>query len=418
MKYQGLIFSSVLISLMLVSCDNVDKKNISSQPPDKINSYTTQIRHEIPEAVNTSFNDTELSNNISSGKRSEVTTMTEIQIRGMDNLALNDFKITESIKVDSANYFRAPIVRNPALGSFIWPYSKLSISLDNDLFCNTDRYYTNGVIIKWQSPVFAFWRINSILPLNQSDCMEYNSLELHHAMYTPFTTKVPPLLKNDRPYASTMFIRFERKTDNPFTRISQCASFDIGIIGKAALGSLLQKGVHAGLPTNDEPLGWETQIANDIVLNYNYQIIHTLTQIEHNIHPYFIGRSSLGTLNTSVTTGLGVRFINAGYYMAPLPGSLNELLKPVKSKWLLSFDARFCTSIVGYNATLNGGLLNNHSIYVLKPEEMKRLLINTEFKFEASYKNYGITIAQHYITKEFKKGKSHFWGQIGLNIGF
>lgn len=76
MKYQGLIFSSVLISLMLVSCDNVDKKNISSQPPDKINSYTTQIRHEIPEAVNTSFNDTELSNNISSGKTSEVTTMT------------------------------------------------------------------------------------------------------------------------------------------------------------------------------------------------------------------------------------------------------------------------------------------------------------------------------------------------------
>lgn len=429
MRYPNLILSGIVTIVLLVSCDNSKNKGYSPGTlKDKL-SIENLMSHDSAELFNRYK---KLNNNF------KVKTVTHIQ-RDTDYETKQPFKNTQqyfviqdlkqfspkystvsqakAISGDTA-FFRPPIASNAAIGSFIWPFSKLTISLDNDLFCNTDRYYTNGIQVKWQSPAFAFWRINSIFPLNQSNCMEYNSLELHHGMYTPFTTKVPPLLKNDRPYASSIFVRFERRTDNPIKRTRQIASLDIGMIGEAALGSLLQKGVHAGLPSNDEPLGWETQIANDLVLNYNYQYNRLLTPLNRNVNTYLTGAASIGTLNTSVSTGIGLRIINSGYYMVALPGTLNELAQTSSSKWLLTFDANLTTSLVGYNATLSGGFLNNNSLYVLKPEEIERLLINAELKFEASYGKYGITLAQYYISKEFKEGKSHFWGQIGLNIGF
>lgn len=309
------------------------------------------------------------------------------------------------------------IVRNPATQSYIWPYTGVEILLDNDLFSNTDRYYTNGVQIKYRSPALAFWRINSILPVNMKQSMEYNSLELHHGMFTPFTTKVPPLLKGDRPYAATMYLKFNRRADSPEKGISQTASFDIGVMGEAALGSTLQKGVHAGLPTNDEPLGWETQIGNDIIINYNYQLLRHLAS-SGPVSVYSITSGSLGTLNTSAETGIGIKIGTDKYFLAPLPQNFNNLNRITGSKWHFIFESNFTTRVVGYNATLTGGIMNKNNIYVLKPEEIERLLFTAEAGITVKYSRFGVRLAQYYLSNEFKEGTNHFWGQAGINIGF
>lgn len=309
------------------------------------------------------------------------------------------------------------IVRNPATQSLIWPYTGFELLLDNDLFSNTDRYYTNGVQLKYRSPAMAFWRINSILPVGMKKSMEYNSIELHHAMYTPFTTKVPPLLEDDRPYAATMFVRFSRRSESPEKGISQKASFDIGVIGEAALGSVLQKGVHAGLPTNDEPLGWETQIGNDIVINYNYELVRQFVSTGP-FSAYSIWTGSLGTLNTSAGTGIGIKLGTDHYLIAPLPVTFADLRKLNSNRWHITFESAFTTTVVGYNATLTGGLLNKNNVYALKPQEIERLLFIANAAIRMKYGRYGISLAQYYLSNEFKEGKSHFWGQIGIDIGF
>lgn len=309
------------------------------------------------------------------------------------------------------------IVRNPVIQSYIWPYSGVEIVLDNDLFSNTDRYYTNGVRIHYRSPALAFWKINSILPVSTRQSMEYNSLELHHAMYTPFTTKEPPRLDGDRPYSSALYLKFTRRSESPNKGITQCASFDIGVIGKAAMGSVLQKGVHAGLPTNDEPLGWETQIGNDIVLNYNYKVIKQLVTTG-NFSAYAIGAGSMGSLNTSAETGLGVKTGTDNYFMAPLPADFVNLQQIKGRKWHFIFESSFTTRIVGYNATLNGGLMNKNNVYVLKPNEIERLLFCADAGITVRHGKYGLKLAQYFISNEFKEGKHHFWGQAGINIGF
>lgn len=309
------------------------------------------------------------------------------------------------------------LYRNPFLNSFICTDQVLNIALDNDLFNNTDRYYTNGIKIKYQSPAFAFWKINSLLPISERNTMEYNSLEIHHAMFTPFTTKNPPLLKDDRPYASTLMVRFVRKAENPEKGTIQKASIDIGVIGQAALGSLMQEGVHASLPSNDEPLGWETQIANDIILNYNYELIQKLFSAGI-LNTYSRTAIAIGTLNTDFTTGLGFKIGREKYFLSPLPDNFNKLDNLNENRFDFSLQTNFWTAIVGYNATLNGGLLNKNNIYVLEPHEIERLLFNAEAILSVSYRKIGISLAQYFVSKEYKKGKNHHWGQIGLNFEF
>ncbi len=309
------------------------------------------------------------------------------------------------------------IVRNPYFNSYISLTKILSIAVDNDLFNNTDRYYTNGIIIKYQSPSFAFWKINSILPVPEKNTIEYNSLELHHCMFTPFTTKSPPLLKDDRPYASSLLMRFMRMAENAEKGSIQKAYIDIGVIGQAALGSLMQKGVHASLPTNDAPLGWETQIANDLILNYNYEYIKKIFSIGH-LHGYSCSSISAGTLVTDLSAGLGFKIGTNRYFVKPLPDNFNNYIAAQKKNWDITLHSNFYYTLVGYNATLNGGLLNKHNVYVLEPHQIKRLIFNAEAKILISYRTYGISLAQYFISNEFKEGKNHTWGQIGLNFEF
>lgn len=309
------------------------------------------------------------------------------------------------------------ISRNPVLNTYVWPYTKVEVSLDNDIFCNTDRYYTNGVHIIYHSPQFAFWQLNSLLPISNRNSMEYNSLELHHGMYTPFTTKLPPSLKNDRPYSSTLYLRFARKSGNPVTGLMQSASLDIGVIGKIALGSILQKGVHAGLPTNDEPIGWETQIANDLIINYNYELFAHIVTLGP-FHAYAISSTSLGTLQTSASTGLGCRLGTERQFIPQLPSSFSELQAVANKRWGVTFETNITGTIVGYNATLNGGFFNKDNLYTIKPEDMERFLLRAEAKVSIRYYRYAINLAQYYISNEFKEGNHHLWGQIGLEFGF
>lgn len=436
MNFRRLVFSLLAAGMMLPACreSNHDAPPLSSETgkstvggrdtrkENKITPFNgketvlTSPEDDSEEITGDFIHDTLVSVS-RTGNYSAARQNNGIFLAPLENQAeVNNMKLDNEIKYALTGRNRA-IVRNQVLQSYIWPYTGVEILLDNDLFSNTDRYYTNGVKIKYRSPAMAFWRINTILPVNIKQSMEYNSLELHHGMYTPFTTKEPPLLQGDRPYAATLYIRFNRRADSPQKGLSQTASFDIGVMGEAALGSMLQKGVHAGLPSNDEPLGWETQIGNDIIINYNYILLKRLVSTE-SFSAYSINEASIGTLNTSAGTGIGFRTGTDSYFLTPLPDTYARFSNFSSYRWHFEFDANVTAHVVGYNATLSGGIMNRNNIYVLKPGEIERMLIRAEAGFTMRYGKYGIRLAQYYCSNEFKEGKHHFWGQAGINIGF
>ena len=315
----------------------------------------------------------------------------------------------------------APPLRDETAGiniisSYISAAKQAWLEFDNDLFSNTDRYYTNGVVLGYTAPALTSWRINRLMIGLRRNSVVKSAISLHHGMYTPFTTKLPPTLSDDRPYASTLFLRYSQVSEDAVSGTRVMAALEAGVIGDAALGRYLQKSVHAGIPSNDEPLGWDTQIRNDVVLNYHLGF-HKQVVSARQAEVYATSEVVAGTLHTRGAVGISAIAGKIAPGLTPLPGNTMET-QSREEKWHYGMEGGFEMRLIGYNATLQGGFFSKENIYALKPEEIERLVAALHLGLFAGYGRFGLSISQFYLSPEFKAGKQHFWGQIGLKYAY
>ena len=284
----------------------------------------------------------------------------------------------------------------------------LKVSFENDLitYANTDRYFTNGITFDLQ----AAWLSRSplrklMLRYNHKANVSYN-LSMVQDMFTPTDTRVTPTLKNDRPYASYLYFGFSKTTADPIRKIKITSRLDAGYIGPNSPGSYLQTLVHKSFPTNDVPLGWETQINTDVILNYTAQVQKAVVrQQKLTVLANFVANA--GTLNTSTSAGLQLM---AGKH-EPVFGLLENEKWPKTENY---FFAKTNIGFVAYNALLQGGSFNHDNIFVLSGNEIQRFVGSAEAGFHLRYKSFGIEMAQHYLSPEYKGGLWHKWGRISL----
>ncbi len=300
--------------------------------------------------------------------------------------------------------------------SFISPNRRFWLEFDNDMFSNTDRYYTNGVVLGYSAPGLTSWKINRLMLNRNNNSVVHSSISLHHGMFTPLTTKEPPPMHDDRPYASTLYLRYNQVSEDADAGIMIVSAIEAGIIGDAALGRLMQKTVHSGIPSNDEPQGWETQIKNDLVLNYDINFHKQLINSRYT-GVYAVGSISAGTLYSNATMGINAIAGICQTGLTPLPEEYDDLSAST-GNWQYGFTGGLELRMVGYDATLQGGLFNKNNIYALKPGEIERLVAAMHIGLFAGYKKLGLSISQFYLSPEFKTGKQHFWGRVGLNYGW
>lgn len=302
------------------------------------------------------------------------------------------------------------------ISSYISAAKQIWLEFDNDLFSNTDRYYTNGIVLGYSSPALTSWRINRLMIGIRRNSVVRSSISLHHGMFTPLTTKLPPTLSDDRPYASTLFLRYSQVSEDALSGTRVIAALEAGVIGDAALGRYLQKSVHAGIPSNDEPLGWDTQIKNDVVLNYHLGLHKQIVSTRH-AEVYATSEAVAGTLHTRGAAGLSAIAGKIAPGLTPLPGNTMET-QSGEQFWQFGIEGGIEMRLIGYDATLQGGLFSKENIYALKPEEIERLVAALHLGLFAGYGRFGLSISQFYLSPEFKAGKQHFWGQIGLKYGY
>jgi len=231
----------------------------------------------------------------------------------------------------------------------------LKIDFSNDIitYANTDRYFTNGITIDLQAP----WLHNSpvqklMLPYKHKAYVTCN-LSLVTDMYTPTDTRVAPKLNNDRPYASYLYFSSKRTVADRLRKFKISSQLDLGYLGPYSPGSYMQKIVHKTFPTNDIPIGWETQINTDLILNYTIHAQKAVYQ-EENFLLLAGAHVQAGTLYSNAGIGLQIRTGKAEPFFGL---SKNE-------HWPQSQYYFFCkTNIryIGYNALLQGGILNNEN---------------------------------------------------------
>ncbi len=278
----------------------------------------------------------------------------------------------------------------------------LQINFDNDIFTNTDYYYTNGVNISVVTPMASSNPVNAIFPGRRNADISMSGFSICQNIYTPTDPDVEEIRYGDRPFAGLLTIgQFNRNT-NFKKRLNISSSINFGILGPASMGEFVQSSIH-----NIEPVGWHNQIQNNIVADYNINIEKGLVNTTH-FELNAMGGAQAGTVFNNISAGIYTR---TGSFI-PVYRGVDFFSKSRKNKlqyWLF-FQAK--SNIVLYDATLQGGIFNNNNPYTIAAADINRLVMNFSTGMAFYYNTLGVEFHCYYTTPEFNNAKDFMWGSV------
>ena len=114
----------------------------------------------------------------------------------------------------------------------------------------------------------------------------------------------------------------------------------------------------------------------------------------------------LGTLFTNVSTGFNFTF---GIINSPFTSVKN------KNKFQLYLYTQPLVNVIGYDATLQGGLFNHKSVYTIDDNDIERFTAQNNYGIVLQYRGLYLQYSRTMLTREFTSGSSFKWG--GIRIG-
>ena len=253
----------------------------------------------------------------------------------------------------------------------------MTITVENDTFTGSDNNYTNGIGGTWNSNDINtydeerfvhkwadFW---SFLPFASDDGYQtYASWSIAQEMHTPDDIQDPDPPKDDQPYAGVLYldsVLYARR--GPTTH---AWSLKVGVVGPASQAEEVQKWFHDVIGS-DEPMGWDTQLPDEVLVNVAYSVAHLWAQgdvgksAEWRLVP--VGTVGLGNYFTGVAGGmygefgwnlvdaLGVPALRSGLNAAATVG-----VGPVKG-WSVAFYGGFGGYGVAHYLPLDGTVFHD-----------------------------------------------------------
>lgn len=151
-------------------------------------------------------------------------------------------------------------------------YGTLSFVLENDLFVDRDRHYTNGVRLSWltapgDEPPWIQDAARALPMFAEANDIRVE-FALGQSMFTPNDTRRMVPDPADRPYAGWLYgnIGVVAETGR---RLDQLA-LGIGVIGPLSLAEQTQKFVH-DVRGFRKPKGWDAQLKNEPTVQMTWQ---------------------------------------------------------------------------------------------------------------------------------------------------
>jgi hypothetical protein len=307
------------------------------------------------------------------------------------------------------------------------------LSVDNDFLGvnNKDENYTGGAKLEVQFPALKFWQ--PFYKFKNENCIQINRIGFGGTAYTPQDLVSIDVVSGDRPYASLLFLNFGLNSYDLINSQSIQSELIIGNMGSSAPGNA-QAYIHENKWFGSErpvPLGWDNQIGynGSFILNYNLRYLKSLKFFSTNsnsndfnwVQTNLVGKFDLGNYMINLQGGFKLNLINLNStilndYYPNIIGfvPVESTYKKVRFNVFIEPNVR----IVGYNATLEGLLFNDKSIYKIEHSDIRRVLfeLNTGFNlqlFDMFYFRYSFFGR----SQEFEGGKPfHSWG--GITLGF
>ncbi|MDP1622112.1 MAG: lipid A deacylase LpxR family protein [Bacteroidales bacterium] len=294
--------------------------------------------------------------------------------------------------------------------------SLITVNFDNDILDYTDRFYTNGFRIEIISPGMQMNPLSRLMLPYWGSGTNYYGLSLVQNMFTPSTTKTGGILYGDRPYAAYLYAGTFKITNDKARRFRQTSELDAGIIGPNSYGEWVQRSFHNAVPTNNEPLGWEFQIKNDLILNYMVSFEKGVLS-QKNFEFLLALTGNVGTLYSNLAGGGQIR---AGWFnphFANLGIAKKQILNDAGlRKTQFFFFIKGSGKLVGYDATLQGGMFNRSSVYKLPAGEISRLVFQSSGGITFSRNGIRLDVEQFMLSPEFQNGWWHKWVHVALTF--
>jgi lipid A 3-O-deacylase len=287
------------------------------------------------------------------------------------------------------------------------PDKLLTGTFANDATFRTDYYFTQGISANLVLPAFRKSPLNKLLLRPDGYQTSYHGIRVVYEGFTPLVISDPHIRYGDRPFAAYLYSSHYRILNNPGQKQRFTASLDLGFIGPGAGAKGFQTKVHQWLdaPT---PRGWDYQVQADLILAYQVayekQLLH-LGQLAELIGG---GQASLGTLRTFAAGDLLLRSGKMNGYFQNLGISSRHNRRHLQ---VFQFYAqgRLRGCLVGYDATLQGGVLNRHNPYTLAASQLARAVRQATAGLVGTYKGVSFESSVVWLSPEFEQARPHKW---------
>jgi len=288
----------------------------------------------------------------------------------------------------------------------------ISLAWENDLYYQRDYYFTNGFQIDFfhdklkQSP---FNRI--LIPTGEKKERDYYSgLQLRQEIFTPEDLAADTISVGDHPYSSTLTLAQVSVLNIPDRKMRIESALRLGVLGPASMGFKTQELAHLVSNPSRPPQGWDHQVRNDLLINYDIQIKKGI--VNNDIAFFGIkGKGRLGTLHTDLEAGLWFMLdARKGYFQRFGPSGdpgLNVVFQ-------LSASARH----IFYDATLQGGIFNKTSPYVITSDNLIRWMGNLDISVTFELFEHQLEIYTQLATPSFHLAAPHGWMGIAYKYWF
>ena len=147
-----------------------------------------------------------------------------------------------------------------------------SFRFDNDVLAGTDRCYTCGLTLGWQSggipdPGARPWV--AWIPLEMGpETTASVSLTVGQKIYTPDDIRQSDLIEEDRPYAGVLFLTLGVPLRS--SRHQRLAELTLGLVGPSSDAQSSQAFIHDVISGVD-PQGWDNQLKDEPLLEVTYE---------------------------------------------------------------------------------------------------------------------------------------------------
>ena len=147
-----------------------------------------------------------------------------------------------------------------------------SVIVENDVFADVDRHYTNGLRLAWLSDQDDVpGRVRSVaarLPLLPDDADLRIEYAVGQNMFTARDITDPMPDEDERPYAGWLYgaVGLVAETGERLDKLE----LSLGVVGPASLADETQTWWHEVIGA-DEPRGWGTQLPNEPAIQLTYQ---------------------------------------------------------------------------------------------------------------------------------------------------